>query len=144
MVTNKTQKVDKPEYQAFARRLHTAMNAKGMGNSDLARAVWGEVDDNKGYKVAKNRHQVAVYLKGEGMPERATLQKIAEVLGTTADELAPETQTAAIDRARPEMAMTMLAGQPGMAHLQINATLPLNVAVEIIRIFQTAKEKQAL
>lgn len=134
-------KVDKPEYQAFARRLHAAMQEKGMGNSDLARAVWGEVEDGKGYKVAKNRHQVAVYLKGEGMPERATLQKICEVLGKTVEDLAPETQTAAIDRTRPEMAMSMVSGQPGMAHLQINSTLPLDVAVEIIRIFQAAKSK---
>jgi transcriptional regulator with XRE-family HTH domain len=137
----KTIKADKPEHQAFARRLHAAMQAKGMGNSDLARAVWGEVEDAKGYKVAKNRHQVAVYLKGEGMPERGTLQKISEIVEVPVEELAPETQTAAIDRSRPELAMAMLSGQPGMAHLQINATLPLNVAVEIVRIFQQAKEK---
>jgi hypothetical protein len=142
-MASKTQKMDKPEYQAFARRLHAAMNAKGWGNSDLARAVWGEVEDDKGYKVAKNRHQVAVYLKGEGMPERATLKKIAEMLDTTVEDLAPDTQTAAIDRTRPEMAMSMLGGQPGMVHLQINATLPLNVAVEIVRIFQSAKEAKS-
>lgn len=135
----KAPKVDKPENQSFARRLDAAMRAKAMGNSDLARAVWGEVEDGKGYKVAKNRHQVALYLKGEAMPERATLTKIAEVLGTTADELAPDLQGAAIDRTRPEMAMAMLSGQPGMVHLQINATLPLNVAVEIVRIFQQSK-----
>lgn len=134
-----TDKSDRPEYQAFARRLHAAMQAKGVGNSDLARAIWGEVEDAKGYKVAKNRHQVALYLKGKAMPERATLQKICEFLEVPVEEMAPETQTAAIDRTRPELNFAMLSAQPGMVHLQINSILPLNVAVEIVRLYQQAK-----
>lgn len=131
--------VERVEIDQFARKLHAAMNAKGMSNSDLARAVWGEVTDGKGYKVAKNRERIGVYLKGEGFPEPRTLAKLAEALDTTSEELAPEITASTVDRERPELAMTMVSGHSDRVHVQVNALLPLRAAVEITRIVEHAK-----
>lgn len=136
----KTQ-VERVELDQFARRLHAAMNAKGMSNSDLARAVWGETKDGKGYTVAKNRDRIGVYLRGEGFPEPRTLAKLADALDTTPTDLAPEITAATVDRERPELAMTMVAGHPDKVHLQINSIVPLAIAVEISRLFERAKRK---
>ena len=131
--------VERVEMDQFARRLHAAMTAKGFNNSDLARAVWGETEDAKGYKVARNRDRIGVYLKGTQFPEPATLAKIAEALGTTAEELAPEITAAAVDRERPELSISMVSGHPDKVHVQVNALLPLSAAVEISRIIERVK-----
>jgi transcriptional regulator with XRE-family HTH domain len=133
--------VERVELDQFARRLHAAMNAKGLNNSDLARIVWGEAKDAKGYTVARNRDRIGVYLKGDGFPEPKTLAKLAEALDTTAEELAPEITAASVDRERPELAMTMVSGHADKVHVQVNALLPLGVAVEISRLVERAKRK---
>lgn len=122
----------------FARRLHAAMSEKGFNNSELARRVWGETKDAKGYNVAKNRDRIGVYLKGKGFPEPDTLAKLAECLDTTPDKLAPEMTVAAVDGERPEFAMTMVGEQ---MHVQINAVLPLSVANEIAELVIKAKKR---
>jgi hypothetical protein len=116
------------------------MNEKALSNSDLARLVWGETKDAKGYPVAKNRDRIGVYLKGEGFPEPRTLAKLAEALGTTAEELAPEITAATVDRERPELAMTAVGGDTDKMHVQVNALLPLDVAVKIMEIVAQAKK----
>jgi transcriptional regulator with XRE-family HTH domain len=135
------------ELDQFARRLHQKMTEKGLGNSDLARIIWGEMDvkDHKTgnvYKAAKNRDRIGVYLAGKGYPEPATMQKIADALGVTKEWLAPELTAAAIDRERPEFAMAMVAGHLDKVHVQINALLPLAAAAEITRIFEKYKTGQ--
>lgn len=129
------------ERDTFARRLHAAMQDKGMSNSDLARAVWGDVTDSQGYKVAKNRDRVAVYLKGTGFPEPATLHKIAEAVGVSKDDLAPTMASSAIDADRPEFAISMVSGSIDKCHVQINALLPLTVAMEIGKLYEASKRK---
>lgn len=135
--------VERVELDQFARRLHALMNQRGMNNSDLARAVWGETKDGKGYTVARNRDRIGVYLKAGGFPEPKTLSKIAEVLGVKPEELAPEITASAVDRERPELAMTMVAGHHDKVHVQVNALLPLGAAVEISRIIERAKREAA-
>lgn len=127
------------EQDQFARRLHAAMVNKGLSNSDLARAVWGETTDTKGYKVARNRDRIAVYLKGAGMPEAGTLHKLAEVLGVPKEQLAPSVTAAVVDRERPEFAMTMVPGQSGRVHLQMNMLVPLTLAVEVSKLIEADK-----
>lgn len=134
--------VERIEMEQFARRLHTAMTAKGLTNSDLARLVWGETTDKKGYTVARNRDRISVYLRAEALPEPATLEKIAAALGLTKEDLAPELAAAAIDREKPELAMTMVAGHPDKVHLQINVLIPLSVATQIIALLNEAKQPQ--
>jgi hypothetical protein len=127
-------------FNQFARRLHAAMVAKGMNNSDLARAVWGETEDNKGYKVARNRDRIGVYLKGRGFPEPRTLGKIAKALGTTSEELAPEVMVSPLDdTSTSDFAMHTVPGQADKVFVRINMMLPLGVAVEISRLIERSQ-----
>ena len=112
------------------------MKKMGWSNSDLARAVWGETTDTKGYKVARNRDRIAVYRRGAGFPEPSTLHKIAEVLGVAKDELAPELMAAAIDREHPEFSMTTVGEH---MQVQMNALLPPSIAAEISKLYAQAK-----
>ena len=66
--------------KTFAKLLHDAMQAKKMSASDLARAVWGTMRDNRGYEVAKGRDRIGHYLAGTSRPESANLSKIAKAL----------------------------------------------------------------
>jgi hypothetical protein len=38
----------------FAERLREAMQREGLNASDVARRVWGEIQDKRGYYVARN------------------------------------------------------------------------------------------
>lgn len=125
--------------QQFARRLHQLMTDRGWSNSDLARKVWGETVDKKGYTVAKNRDRVGVYLRGEGLPEPATLGKMAEAFGMSKEELAPDLTAAAVDREKPEIGFTMVQGHTDRVHLQINTLVPLSVATQIVALIEQAK-----
>jgi hypothetical protein len=118
------------------------MTAKGFSNSDLARRVWGETTDNKGYKVARNRDRIAVYLQGKGFPEPATLHKITQKLGVAKEELAPHVAIAPVDRVRPEFSMTTMGDDSSRAFVQVNALLPLSIAVEISKLVLEAKAPQ--
>ena len=129
----------RPEYVEFARRLQEAMNAKGFSNSDLARLVWDEMTDSKGYKLARNRDRIAVYLQGKGFPEASTLHKVAQVLGVPKAELAPHIAIAVVDRQRPEFSMTTVGEEGNRALVQVNAVLPLSIAVEISKLILRAK-----
>jgi transcriptional regulator with XRE-family HTH domain len=140
MPTKVTNRPARMENQQFARRLHQAMTDKGMNNSDLARALWGETEDTKGYKVAKNRDRIAVYLRGEGLPAPATLHKMANILDVPKEELVPDLSTPTIDRSHPEVAMKMISGDANKVQLQINGVVPLAVAVEIIKLYEQAKK----
>jgi transcriptional regulator with XRE-family HTH domain len=131
--------VEQIEMQQFARRLHQLMTQKGWSNSDLARQVWGETTDTKGYTVAKNRDRVGVYLRGEGLPEPATLEKIAGVFGITKEDLAPDLTAAAVDRDKPEIGFTMVQGHTDRVHLQINTIVSLSVASQIVALIEQAK-----
>lgn len=103
----------------------------GLSQSELARRVWGETEDNRGYKVARNRDRISAYEKGSAQPTRENLEAIAEVLGVPPEELAPE---AKFNRAEPAVAMTMLEGEPNRVHLKINTITSLALAAKVIAL----------
>jgi hypothetical protein len=66
-------------HEEFATWLDIEMACRGLTKSSLARLIWGSVDDPRGYKVAKNRDRIGVYLSGTGYPSLDTKYKLAEV-----------------------------------------------------------------
>ena len=79
-------------YQVFADRLRDAMKRNNLNASEVARRVWGTSKDRRGYTVARNRDRIGHYLSGRSYPEPENLQKLAEAVGLTIEELAmPET-----------------------------------------------------
>lgn len=127
------------ELERFARKLHEAMVSKGWSQSDLAAEVWGRSTDTRGYKVAKGRDRISVYLQGKSVPDPKNLQKIADVLGMKVDELAPDITASAIEKENPEIAMTAIAGHPDKVFLRVNKLVPLELAAQIISMLSAVK-----
>lgn len=129
-------------HEDFARRLHKAMADKGMSYSDLARKVWGEIEqtDKMGRTTmaARNRDRISVYVNGKGFPDPKNLALIAKALGMTPEELAPDIAGAAVERETPEMSMVAVAGAHDKVLLRINKLVSLTVAVEVINILAKA------
>ena len=128
-------------HEDFARRLHKIIADRGMSPSDLARKVWGSIEqiDSKTGKVvnaARNRDRVSVYLSGRGFPDPKNLAKIAKALNVEPIDLAPDIAAAAIEREVPEMNMTMIAGHDDKALLRINKLMPVDVAIEVMRLIR--------
>jgi transcriptional regulator with XRE-family HTH domain len=121
------------EVEAFARRLHELMARKGLSQSDLARAVWGPTKDTRGYDVAKNRDRISNYLRGLAVPDPSNMAAIAEKLGVTVAELAPDQTASAIDRAKPTVSMSAVAGHD-KTYLQVNKLVSFTLAAKIITL----------
>ena len=75
----------------FATNLRVAMLAKGMSQSDLARAVWQETrKDKNGYQQPVGKDRINAYVNGKVFPRDDTLAKIASALDTTPEQLLGE------------------------------------------------------
>ncbi len=122
------------EMENFARRLHEALVQNRMSQSDLARKVWGSTTDKRGYDVARNRDRISVYLRGESLPDASNMQAIADALGMTVAELAPDVTAAAVERENPEVAMTAIAGHTDKVYLRVNKLVPLALAAKIVTL----------
>tara|TARA_R110002020_G_scaffold73888_3_gene189496 strand:- start:10403 stop:10750 length:348 start_codon:yes stop_codon:yes gene_type:complete len=108
------------------------MTNKGYSQSDLAREIWGVVRDKRGYEVAKNRDRISAYLRGKAVPDPANMKKLADVLGVTPEDLAPEITAGTIDRENPEIALTAVSGHADKTHLVVNKIVPMTTAIKVL------------
>lgn len=122
--------------QEFARRLFQALQQRGWSQSDLARQAFGTTEDADGYKVAKGRDRISSYIRGLNVPEPRYLKKIADVLGMSTEELAPDLYQNALEREPPAVSFHEAAGHPGKAHLVVNKVVAMSVAVKIIQLLE--------
>lgn len=118
----------------FARRLHYHMQERGLSNSDLARAVWGEKRNARGYMEAKGRDRISVYLKGQTMPEARTLKQLSDALGVTENDLCPEHTRRALAWEPQSVSLNVAPGHPDKGRLVIDRIVPFALAAEIIRL----------
>jgi transcriptional regulator with XRE-family HTH domain len=134
--------IQKHSLQQFARRLHEVLTEKNMSQSDLARKAFGEeVNKKTGYSGAKGRDRISAYLAGKTYPEPRTLQKIAEALNVTVEDLAPDALAATVDRENHAISINMVEGHPDKVHLVVNKLVPLAVAMEIGSILAKLENK---
>lgn len=127
----------------FARILQNEMLKRGWSQSDMARAIWNEdTVDSRGNRAAKGRDRISQYVNGRQIPEPQTLRMMADVLGMTVEELAPDVTADAIEKDNPSLLLHAIGGHDNMALLKVNRILPLSVAAEVIRIIEAASKKQ--
>jgi transcriptional regulator with XRE-family HTH domain len=126
------------ELEQFASRLHDFRNQKGWSQSDLAREVWGEIENRAGRKVAKNRDRISTYEMGKSWPDPHNLTKIAAALGVAPEELAPDITAATVDRQNPEIALIAVAGHQDKVHLKVNKLVSMNIATLIMQLLDYA------
>lgn len=122
------------EIEQFARRLHKLMAQNNMSQSDLARAVWGTTEDNRGYTVARGRERISQYIRGKSLPDPKNLAAIARALHVTPEELAPDIAAASVATDNPEVGMTAIAGHPDKVLLQVNKLVPFGIAAQVINL----------
>lgn len=120
----------------FASRLQAELDRRGLSASDLARKVWGERTDKRGYTVARNRDRVSEYLNGRAIPASGNLVKIAGALGISPDALVPT-------NALPEPSASLMPETlrietlpGGECDLILRRRLPLAVALQIAHLVE--------
>lgn len=125
----------------FSTNLHRLRVNKGLSQSDLARTIWGTTTDSRGYTVPKNKDRISRWENGDQTPEPHNLQALADALGVTVDELAPDiTARAMAEDSAPAVQMTMVQGQPGRVHLIVNTLTSLDVASKIIAMLSNDQD----
>jgi transcriptional regulator with XRE-family HTH domain len=130
----KTQ-VEELELQQFASRLLELRIAQGFPTqSALAREIWGEQINSRGYREAKNRDRISAYEAGRSWPDEANLVKLVKALDTTREYLAPDIVGSTIERQNPEFAMTTVAGHSDKTYLKVNKLVPKNIATMISQL----------
>lgn len=128
--------------QQFSRRLHELLTERNMSQADLARKTFGTEVTKQGYTVAKGRDRISAYLSGKTYPEPRTMQKLADALGMTLEELAPDAVAAAVDRDNPSLSITMVEGHPDKVHLVVNKLVSLDVAMQIGTLLASTELKK--
>ena len=126
------------ELEQFASRLQHLRTEKGWSQSDLAREVWGELETRAGRKVAKNRDRISTYEMGKSWPDPHNLMKIANALGVSPEDLAPDITAATVDRQNPEIALIAVAGHHDKVHLKVNKLVSMNIATMIMQLLDYA------
>lgn len=127
----------------FARKLHKAMVAKNINQSQLAAAIWGTRDqmvNGRSYVTARNRDRVSIYLAAKGLPRPDSLDKMADYLGVKADELCPEVAFRRDLALTPDVSFTVIEGGSGKhkqrAQLKVNTTISASLALKIAKLIQ--------
>lgn len=129
---------EKIELERFQRRLHEAINNANISASDLAAKIWGRTTDPRGYSVAKGRDRISAYLHGKSFPDPKNLKLLADALGMTPEELAPDITAATVEKENPEIAMTAIAGHSQRVYLRVNKLVPLPLAARVIQLLSEA------
>lgn len=104
--------------EAFARRVYKLMLAKGMTQSDLARAAGLE------------RNRISSYVRGAALPTGLYLKKLADALGVKSTELLPDDR---LEAAKPAYSMAVSADGKKM-RLAADVWLPTAVGAQIISL----------
>lgn len=116
----------------FAKRLQTAMVAKGWTQSELARRAALHMPDKK-----FGRDNVSNYIRGTTMPGPANLNALAKVLGMAAKELVPSRGLPSVDdRMPPPLDVKELSD--GRAWLRVNQAVDWNTAMQVVALLKRA------
>lgn len=119
------------ELEDFARRLQAKLLERGWSQSDLARKVWGETTDVRGYTVAKGRDRISAYVRAQQFPDPLNLKQIADALDTTPEDLAPRVAASAIASSEPAVRIVQAAGHPDRVTLIVNLIVSQRTAAKV-------------
>lgn len=147
------------------------MARKGWSQSDLSRAVFGEIVRADGYKAAKSHASIRTYLNGTGCPRPRTMAKLLDVLGlrredVEADKFMREAATARRQAATARrygvmsetsspggpppvtddvtLQVSTLTGEPDKAVLYIRKIVPTALALKICAMVAEADSAAAV
>lgn len=116
----------------FGDRLQRILDERGLTHSDLARAMFGTVTDERGYTVAKNRQVIRRYLTGMSEPSRATKAKMVKALGCRWSDLFPSDDQINM----PGSGIVVTPERGGRLKLEVSIVLPKAVAEQVIDLLR--------
>ena len=116
--------------EEFARRLHAMMREKGWRQADLARSS------------TLTRNMISVYLRGDSLPNPASLKLLAKAFNVEPDHLLPNYKESAIDRDNPAIDFRVSPADPKQAWLRINRLVSTSLAIRILAMLE-AEDAQA-
>jgi len=90
---SKPQAGEAADLSPLGRRIQRATRLKSWSQSDLARAMFGTMTDNRGYDVAKGRDRISNYMSGKTEPNYETIMHMARVLEVPVESLLPPRPT---------------------------------------------------
>jgi hypothetical protein len=132
-----------PEYQPFAEALRQAMIKGKLSASEVARRVWGETTDKRGYKVAKNRDRLGHYLAGTSYPEPSNLVLLAKAVDVPVETLKverPEPNPGSRARvAGGDLRLSPVAERPDKSRLQVDQIVDWRLAAKIYEMLKEAE-----
>lgn len=115
---------------AFPDRLQRYMDDKRMTRADLARHIWGNMTDERGYTVPRNRQTISKYLSGKSAPSDTTVRLMAEALGVGYTDLMPNADPVN----RPGSGIVMTAVGSSKYRLDLSLVVPADVAGKVISL----------
>lgn len=127
--------------QSFATVLNRRLMEKGWSQSDLARQVWGEKTGPDGRTAAAGRDRISSYARGLSLPSPSTLKQIADALGMTPEQLAPDLAAEIAEKEPPEMVVSTPRDRPGLMLLQINMLVPADIGAQVVALVTAARSK---
>lgn len=110
--------------QEFGRRLQNLLRDRNWNQSDLARAA------------GLGRDAISTYVRGRSFPEPKSLQKLAEALSTTPQQLLPNTVLTAMDKEFPALEIKQASGHPDRCWLRLNRLVTPMQAMKIMQVLQ--------
>jgi transcriptional regulator with XRE-family HTH domain len=121
--------MDEPR-KAFGRKVQTLMLKKGWNQSELAR------------RADMGRDNVSGYIRGKNTPNSKHLQKLADALGVTPDELFPGVISPEISD-ESIMDVRVLRNDPTKSSLRINVIVATPVAMQCVKLITEAKDESS-
>lgn len=110
--------LDKAEKDAFAKKVYKLMLAKGMNQSELARAAGLE------------RNRISSYVRGVAFPTGLSLTKLAQALGVKPNDLLPD---ARLTDAPPPVRV-VFSNDNTRVRITVDTWLPMAVGTDIIKL----------
>jgi transcriptional regulator with XRE-family HTH domain len=136
--------LDQAKRGSFASNLRRLRLDANLSQSDLARKIWGDTTDSRGYTVARNRDRISYYEAKKAVPEAHTLKVIADVLRVSVEELAPDLIARETDKQKdPEISMAMVKDRADLVHLRVNTLCTLALASKIIALLTDERGRLA-
>lgn len=126
----------------FSKRLLRAMAEKGMSQSDLARACWGDAPAANGASYPKGRDRISKYCRGEQLPDAEGIASICRVLEMDIADLAPGFYKTK-DEVPWTVSMASVASQPGFVALHVDVLVRWADAAEAVRLLEMARDRDA-
>jgi transcriptional regulator with XRE-family HTH domain len=125
----------------FSANLRQRMHEKNMSQSDLARAIWKETRvDSRGYEQPVNKDRVSAWVNSRVLPNLENMQKVAEALGVSTEDLLPELESVVFASKptepatfQPDFVFKMDDG--GFAIIELKCRVSLDGAQELMAVY---------